>query len=146
MYKHLGDKDEQDAIRNQNVDKMHCAWLRRKADACISLPEGVSGAEPCSVCPHNVYEQHPEVFDARDDVAETVIRLFRLTSSAELHILNETDIDAVTATELFSARSELDRLSREKQEKQQAQQRAAQQAQQDKALADKDVPQTMGSE
>lgn len=114
MYQVLGDKSAQDEIREKNRNCYHCPWLKRKADACESMPDEVDGVKEGDVCPNNVYHFHPQVFEGRDGVGDTLERLFRLVSMAELGAIVECNLDPLTATELLTAKNELNRQENER--------------------------------
>lgn len=103
-----------DVIRAKESNKHHCAWLRRDPNACMALPAGIDGVEAGTLCPHNIYIHKASIFENRDGVADTVDRLFRLVSAAEVGILSEKDLDTLSVTELLTARGELDRQQAEK--------------------------------
>ena len=81
------------------------------------MPDGVDGIIAGSVCPHNVYASHSDVFSNRDAVSSTIERLLRLVGSAELGILIESSLDSMTVTELLTTKSELNRQQNKRQEK-----------------------------
>lgn len=121
MFQLLGDAEALDEVRKNNKNKSHCAWLRKDSSACECLPEGEYGKledgtiiQAGMVCPHNAYAHHPEVFQSRDGVMDTIERLFRLVNSAESGI--KLDLDIFSVTELLSAKSELERQQAKKQE------------------------------
>ena len=112
----LGDKDGQDALRKATPNKLHCPFLRRKADACESLPDGLDDEKfkEGNVCPHNAYVTHEAVFEARLQVVDTVDRLYRLVNSAEVGVLEMSTLDPITVSELLASKMELDRQQNEK--------------------------------
>ena len=95
------------------------------------MPSGYEsdGVIAGSVCPNNVYLQRPEVFEHRDEVMDAVERLMRLVAAASHGVLVESDLDPLTATELYTAKYELDRQMNEKQKKEYERARAASEAQ-----------------
>lgn len=118
LFPHLGDAEALDAIRKRDPSKGHCRWLAKDSNACESIPPGVDGIEAGTVCPHNVYHHNQEVFEHRDGVADTIERLFRLVSAADLGLLVESQMDPLTVQELITAKSELDRQSNERSKRQ----------------------------
>lgn len=126
MYAVLGDEDALKAIRTETPHKSHCRWLRRDANACMALPaaSGIAEDKVGGVCPHNVYEQDPELFAARDVQAPALMHLFRMLKSAELGVLQESDMDPVSLTELIAARAGIDQIQRDNQEREETQRRA----------------------
>lgn len=122
----LGNKAALDEIRAKYPNKNHCPWLKRKADACDAMPDGVSNVVAGSACPHNVYVQRPELFAKRDGVIDSVERLFRMVNSAELGLLNTAELDPLTVTEIITAKSEIERQQNERMEdaREQAKQRS----------------------
>ena len=118
MYPLLGDKDAQDELRLQTPNLSHCPWLRRDPNACESMPEDVDGVTPGSVCPHHVYVHKASVFETREGVADTVDRLFRQLGAAELGMVVESELDSLTATEIITAKSEIEKIKNEKTQQQ----------------------------
>lgn len=87
----------------------------RDPNACDALPDGIDGVEAGIVCPHNVYHHHADEFAARDAVADTLERLFRLVGSADAGLMTESDLDIFSITELLTAKNELNRQEIDKQ-------------------------------
>ena len=114
LYPCVGDKDELDKIRARYPFKGHCPWLRRDPNACNALPEGIDGAEPGAVCPHNTYVHNSQVFERRDGIMDTVERIFRSVNAAEAGIVSESILDPLSVTELLTARAELNRQENER--------------------------------
>ena len=114
LYPLLGDKAAQDSIRSSNPDILHCPWLRRDPNACISLPEGIEGHTSGTTCPHNVYVNQASVFENRDAVIDTIDRLLRLNVAGEVGLLNEESMDPLSVTELLTTKNELQRQQNER--------------------------------
>ena len=131
LYRSLGDVDAHEAIRKRDKGKTHCSLLRKDPNACDCLPKGFEddGVKAGEVCPNNVYMTRPEVFIHRDEVMDAVERLMRLIAAASHGILIELELDPLTATELFTAKYELDRQMNEKQKQEYERARAQSEAQ-----------------
>ena len=132
LFPLLGDEEAQDALRDKYPNKHHCSWLRRDPNACESLPAGIDGAEAGTVCPHNVYASNPEVFQNREGVMDTIERLFRLSNSAELGAISQSELDVFSITELLTTRGELDKQQSERQEREREKEHARFDAQSNK--------------
>jgi len=107
LYAELGNKEAQDEIRSRRPNESHCRWLLRDPSACESLPAGVDGIKAGSVCPHNVYFHHADAFQSRDAAADTLDRIFRLITAADLGL--KMDLDILTTSELIAAKNELNK-------------------------------------
>ena len=86
----------------------------RDPNACDALPDGIDGAIPGTVCPHNTYYHNSEVFDARDASLDATDRILRLVGTADAGLLLQSDLDILSITELLTAKAELKKIQNEK--------------------------------
>ncbi len=93
LYRVLGDREAQDAIRAKSPRAKHCPFLLESPDACENLPERYHEKAGGAVCPNNPYGKPDLVrlFEAAEHDAELCEEAFLIRDMLRTNTLPPLD-------------------------------------------------------
>lgn len=102
MYRALGDRAVQDALRQSTPNQNHCYLLIKDAKACVRLPEDLDDTyRQGDMCPNNplIRPENAAVFEQSEQQMDIAERASMLSQMAKLNML---DPDRITPAEFQS--------------------------------------------
>lgn len=93
MYKAIGNRGEQDKVRERNEDNTHCKFLKDSPIACESLPYDLGKQKEGDRCPNNPLVRHPKLYERLDDCSPVLQKIEYLEDALKiLPVLDPEDI------------------------------------------------------